>query len=105
MMNQLMALLLPSIIALKMQRKVSKIEETVKKQVERYLTYVLIINLIIYIVAIYLFRNQELVFTTIFTIKYMVLAIVVAIVLPIIEQVICENLDIGVKVEKDEKQD
>lgn len=103
-MNQLMALLLPSIVALKMQRKISKTEETIKKQVERYLTYILIINLIIYVVAIYLFRNKELVFTTVFTIKYIVLALIVAVILPIIEKIICDNLDIGVKVEKDEKK-
>ena len=105
MMNELMALLLPSIISLKMQRKISKTEETIKKQVERYLIYALIINLIIYIVAIYLFKNQEIVFTTVFTIKYIIMAIVVAFILPIIEQIIRENIEIGVKVEKDEKKD
>lgn len=104
MINQLMALLLPSILALKMHSKLSKTEEALIKHVERYLLYTLFINLIVYICAIYLFRNQELVFTNIFTIKYILLAIVIAIIVPIIEQIVKENIDIGVRVEKNEEK-
>lgn len=104
-MNQLIGLLLPSVIALKMNKKLTKKEESLPKQIERYLIYVLFINLIAFIITIYIFRQSDIVFTYVFTVKYIILSLVISIVLPIIEKIIKENIDIGVIVEKDEEKD
>jgi len=103
-MNQIIAMLLPSVIGLKMYNKINKREEIVRKQVERYLIYVLFVNLILYLVIIFIFNQSEIVFTAMFTVKYIILSLVVAIVFSIIEKIIKDNIDIGVKVEKYEEK-
>lgn len=104
-MNQIIAILLPSIIALKINRKLTKKEESLLRQIERYLTYVMFINLIAFIIVIYIFKQTNIVFTYVFTVKYIILSLIISIVLPIIERIIKENIDIGVIVKKDEEKD
>lgn len=103
-MNQLIATLLPSILALKMYNKIDKTEEKLQKRIERYLLYILFINLIAYVITIYLFKNPDIIFTYTFTVKYILLSIIIAIIIPIVEKIIKDNIDIGVKVEKDEEE-
>lgn len=104
MINQLIATLLPSIIALKMYSKLDKTEEKISKHIERYLLYVLFINIIVYAITIYLFKTSDIVFTYVFTVKYVCLSIIISIIVPIVEKIIKDNIDIGVKVEKDEEE-
>ena len=59
MMNQLIGLLLPSIIALKMHNKLEEKEENLKKQIERYLIYVMIVNTISYKVGVQAFLGKQ----------------------------------------------
>lgn len=104
-MNQIIAILLPSIIALKMNGRLYKNEESLPKKIERYLTYVLFINLIAFIITIYIFKQENIVFTYVFTVKYTILSLVISVIFPIIEKIVKDNIDIGVMVEKDEKKD
>jgi len=104
MMNQLIALLLPSIIGVKVYDKICGEEKTKRKIVERYLKCVLFINLIAYIVTIYVFKSPEFIFTNQFTVKYIILSVVIAKIFPIVEQFINENLNIEIKVEKNESK-
>lgn len=104
MINQIIATFLPSILGLKMYNKLSKTEEKLQKHVERYLLYVLFINLIVYAITIYLFKCPEIIFTYTFTVKYILLAIIIAIIFPIIEKIINDNIDIGVEVKKNEEK-
>ena len=103
MMNQLIGLLLPSIIALKMHNKLEEKEENLKKQIERYLIYVMIVNTISYIITIYIFKQPNIVFTYLFTVKYVILALVVSIIIPVIEKFILTNMEVEIKVEKNEE--
>ena len=104
MMNQLIGLLLPSIIALKMHNKLEEKEENLKKQIERYLIYVMIVNTISYIITIYIFKQPNIVFTYLFTVKYVMLALVVSIIIPVIEKFILTNMEVEIKVEKNEEK-
>ena len=104
MMNQLIGLLLPSIIALKMHNKLEEKEENLKKQIERYLIYVMIVNTISYIITIYIFKQPNIVFTYLFTVKYVILALVVSIIIPVIEKFILTNMEVEIKVEKNEEK-
>lgn len=104
-MNQMISILLPSIIGLRLYDRINKTEEKTGKRIERYLTYVLFVNLITYIVTIYLFKYPNINFTYKFTTKYIVLALVVSVIVSVLETIIKKNLDIGVIVEKNEEKD
>ena len=101
-MNQLIALLLPSIVSLKVYDRIYGEEKIVIKRIEKYLKSVLFVNLFSYIITIYIFRVQYFVFDNPFTKKYIILAIAMAIIFPIIEKIINDNIKIGIKVEKNE---
>ncbi len=101
-MNQLIALLLPSIVSLKVYDRIYGEERSVSKRVEKYLKSVLFVNLFSYIITIYIFRVQYFIFDNPFTTKYIILAIAMAIIFPIIEKILNDNIKIGIKVEKNE---
>lgn len=103
-MNQLIGLLLPSVIGVKTYDKLYGTETSKRKIIERYLKCVLFINLISYIVTIYIFKKPEFTFTNQFTVKYIILSVVIAVIFPIVELFIHENLDIEIRVEKDENK-
>ncbi len=104
-MNQLIALLLPSIVSLKVYDKIYGEERNLSKRTEKYLRSVLFVNLFSYIITIYIFRVQYFVFNNPFTTKYIILAVAIAIIFPIIEKIINDNIRIGIKVEKNEEKD
>lgn len=105
MMNQLIGLLLPSIVSLKVYDKIYGEEKGISKRVERYLKSVLFVNLLSYIITIYIFRVPNFIFTNQFTTKYLILAIAISILFPIIEKIVTDNIKIGIKVEKNEEKD
>lgn len=105
MMNQLIGLLLPSIVSLKVYDRIYGEEKRISKRVEKYLKSVLFVNLLSYIITIYIFRIQNFIFTNQFTTKYLILAIAISILFPIIEKIVTDNIKIGIKVEKNEEKD
>ena len=91
MMNQIIALFLPSIIGnIKCTREFG---ETKEKRIyfERYFILVLVTNLISYAISIW------------FTFKYLLLSTVISYMLPIIGKFIKTNFNINVVVKKNEK--
>lgn len=105
MINQLMCILLPSLISLKTYDKIFGEEKNIRKRIEIYLKYVLFVNLISYAITAYIFKVVEFVYTSRFIVKYLVLSIIVGVLLPIIEKVIKDNVEIGFKVENNEEKD
>lgn len=104
-MNQLIGLLLPSIVSLQTYDKIYGEEKRLRVRIERYLKSVLFVNLLAYIITICLFRKPNFIFTNQFTIKYLILAITIAIVFPLIEKIFRDNVKLEVKVEKNEEKD
>lgn len=104
--NQLMALLLPGVITLKIYEKLEGEEIRTQKIIKKYLKAIFIINLFMYLIVIYIIRKPEFIFTNQFTVKYIILATIIAIIYPVIEKFVRENINIEVKVEpKNEKED
>lgn len=105
MMNQLIGLLLPSIISLKTYDKIYGEEKNLRKRIEIYLKSVLFVNLFSYIITAYIFRTPNFLFTNQFTIKYVILSVAIASIFPFIEKIIKDNVKIGIKVENNEEKD
>lgn len=103
--NQLMAVLLPAIVTVKVYEILEGEENRVQKIVKKYMKALLIINMISYIIVVYMVGDKNFIFTNQFTIKYIVLSIIIAIVYPIIEKVIRTNIEIGVEVEKQNEKE
>ena len=103
MMNQLIGLLLPSIISLKTYDKIYGEEKNLRKRIEIYLKSVLFV--FSYIITAYIFRTPNFLFTNQFTIKYVILSVAIASIFPFIEKIIKDNVKIGIKVENNEEKD
>lgn len=103
--NQLMALLLPSVITIKVYEMLEGEENRVQKIIKKYMKALLITNLLSYLIVIYIVRTKEFIFTNQFTVKYMILSIVIAIVYPIIEKIIRTNIGIEIGVEKQHEKE
>lgn len=102
-MNQLMALLLPSIIGLKQCDKYYGKAKDLKCIIERYLICVMFTNILSYTTSIYIFGQPDFIFTNQFTVKYLILSSFFAYLLPIIYKFIKNNININIKVKKNEK--
>ena len=104
--NQLIALLLPGVVTLKMYEKLEGEENRVQKLIKKYLKAILVINIFMYLIVIYIMKIPQFIFTNQFTVKYILLAIVVGTTYPLIEKLIRSNIGIEVGVEKQhEKKD
>jgi len=104
--NQLMALLLPSVVSLKIYEKLEGEENRIQKLVKKYLKALLIVNVIVYAIVIYIVKQKDFVFTNQFTLKYIVLATTVSVIYPMIEKLIRAKAEMGIEVKAgDEKQD
>ena len=102
-LNQILGILLPSIVCVKQIEKTYGEAKTTKKIIERYLESILFVNLIAYMITIFIFKKPFFIFTNLFTVKYIVLSIIISYILPIIWKVIKDWVEIDLKVEKNEK--
>lgn len=100
-MNQLIGLLLPGIISLKMNDRFLGKTENLRERIEMYFCYVLFINLFSYIVTVYIFKTPLFIFTNQFTIKYIILSLVFAIIIPLVRKIFKNNVEI--RMEKNEE--
>ena len=103
MINQLMGLLLPSIIGnIKCTHIFGEAKEK-RNYIERYLILVLLTNIVSYTISIWLFRQPGFEFTNQFTIKYLLLSIVISYLLPVVGKFMKTNFNINLVVKKNEK--
>ena len=92
-MNQLIGLLLPGIISLKMNDRFLGKTENLRERIEMYFCYVLFINLFSYIVTVYKFKTPLFIFTNQFTIKYIILSLVFAVIIPLVRKIFKNNVN------------
>ena len=102
-MNQLISIFIPSIIGLKQCDKIFGEAKNKRNLIERYLTCVLCVNFILYAIVIYIFKQPDFIFTNQFTLKYLALSSVLSYVLPIIGKLLKDNINLDIKVKKNEK--
>lgn len=103
--NEIMALIMPSIIALLLFSKVIKRKITLIEGIGYMALFMLMTNSVCYAILIYLNRTITFVFTNSFTLKYSLLATCLAIIIALGYRFLELNLSINLKVEtKDEKE-
>ena len=103
--NEIMGLILPSLIALLLYSKVSKRPLSFLEAVCMLALFTFVTNCIRYLVAICVFHLQSLVFTLFFTPKYSLMATCIAILTAMIYRLIELNVEVRVKVESKDHDD
>lgn len=103
-MNQIFAMIVPSIVSIKLYEKLDGKLEKNYNLVERFLKSVLMINLINYIILVYIVNQKEFIFTNQFTIKYILLSIVIGIIYPVIEKIVKMNIKISFREKKEDEK-
>ena len=98
--NQIIALFLPSFIALKILDHLCRNLLRAKDLIIYYFILNIFINLSLYIITIYVFANPIIAFDDQFTIKYLTVAIVLSIVYPILLKTISKSITIRVEEHK-----
>jgi len=103
--NQVMALIMPSIIALLFYSKIIKRKLSFFDGLCHTVLFMLITNCICYAISIYLKRTLEFVFSNSFTLKYSIMATCVSILFVLLYRFIEINISISLQVvSKDEKE-
>ena len=102
-MNQLISIFLPSILGLKQCNKTFGEAQSISKLIERYMVLVLAINIILYALVIYIFKQPNFIFTNQFTLKYLVLSSVLSYILPIVWKYLKDNINLDIRVKRNEK--
>lgn len=103
MINQVMGLLLPSVIGnIKCTNMFGEPKEK-RIYLERYFILVLVTNLISYAISIWLFKQPGFEFTNQFTVKYLLLSTIISYLLPVVGKFIKTNLNLNLVVKKNEK--
>ena len=101
--NQIIGLLLPSIVGLRVCDSIYGEETSFTKKLEKYLMLVLFTNLISYIFVVYVLKTKGFEFTNQFTIKYILFSSFIAFVLPVISRFWHDKIKFNVVVNKNEK--
>lgn len=95
-MNQIICMFAPIFIALGIFNHYCGKNFTVRNLLITYFTFFSIINLLIYVVTIFLFGNGGVYFSDIFAIKYLSLSIMLSIFISFIGSVIYRRVDIKI---------
>lgn len=96
-MNQIFAMLFPSFIALKIFSYLNQNKLKTSDLVIFYFIFNVITNLILYIITIYIFNDDIIIFTDIYTIKYLILSIILSVLSPIMMSMLLKRLNIKIQ--------
>lgn len=102
-MNQILSIFLPAVFALYVYQKINKKELGNKDCIIQYFIFVLLINIVSFLVSIYIFKRPGFIFTNVFTVKYLGLSSVIGVILSFIISFIEKNFEISIRVDKNEK--
>ena len=70
-MNQILSIFLPAVLGLYVEQRIKKKEKSTKDSIIKYFIFVLIINIVSYLISIYAFGKPYFIFTNVFTLKYL----------------------------------
>lgn len=99
-MNQILSIFLPAAFAMYVYQKINRKEITNQQCIITYLVFVLIINIISYVISIYAFGNLDFAFTNIYTVKYLTLSSAIGLVISFVLSLIEKNIEINIRVDK-----
>ncbi len=101
--NQIIGMLLPGFLGLKVYDNIDGEEKSILKRIERYFLLVLFTNLITFSFMVFVRNVKGFEFTNQFTIKYILLSLVIAFILPIVNKFWQDKFKVNVVVKKNEK--
>ncbi|MBP3707018.1 MAG: hypothetical protein J6J36_00170 [Clostridia bacterium] len=99
MINQIICLFIPSIIALYINEQTE-----LYKGIRYYLMHVMLVNLFSYIITVYIFEQPYIEFTYMFTIKYLILSIMITLLMAQTEKQYIKYLNVEVRMEENENK-
>lgn len=97
MINQIICLFIPSIIALYINEQTE-----LYKGIRYYFMHVMLVNLFSYIITVYIFKQPYIEFTYTFTIKYLILSIMITLLMAQTEKQYLKYLNVEVRIEENE---
>lgn len=97
MINQIICLFIPSIIALYINEQTD-----LYKGIKYYFMHVMLVNLFSYIITVYIFQQPYIEFTYMFTIKYLILSIMITLLMAQTEKKYFKYLNVEVRIEENE---
>lgn len=96
-MLEAIALLAPALIALGVHNHLHRDEPTPLHLLATYGVFVVLINVILFVITLYLFKHPEVVFTSSYFVKYLASSAVLAVVLPFVLNVLEASVSVTVK--------
>ena len=102
-MNQILAIFLPAIFGVYMNEELKKQDMKLKEWLVKYGLFILLINILNFIIVIYFFGKPNFTFTNVFTLKYLLLGTVFAVILAFIVSFVEKNIEINIRIDKNEK--
>lgn len=103
--NEIMALIMPSIIGVFLYSKISKKSMKNFELIGVLVLFTFVINNLCYAIMVYLSETTTLLFTITFTLKYSLLALLIAIIISFIYRFIELNIEISLRVESKHEKD
>jgi len=95
-MNQIVAMLFPSFIALKVFSYLSQKKLKISDYITYYFIFNVMINLFAYAITIYFFNDSEIIFTNAYTVKYLILSVLASVILPLTLVMVSKRLSIKI---------
>ena len=95
-MNEILATLLPSFLALKIFAHISKEKMRIIDLVIYYFIFVFLINLVVHVISVYIMGKDSARFNDEYTVTYLLIAAVAAIVIPFIASLVSKRITIKI---------
>lgn len=101
--NQIIAVFMPSILGLRLCDTLFKIEKNRLKRLETYIILVIFTNLVAYSFMVFVLKTKGFEFTNQFTVKYIILTSVISYILPIVNKFWQSKFRLNIVVKNNEK--
>ena len=102
-MNQILAIFFPAMLGAYTNEKIKKQDMNLKELFVKYVLFVLLINILNFIIVIYFFGKPNFTFTNVFTLKYLLLGTVFSVILAFTVSFVEKNIEVNIRIDKNEK--
>lgn len=96
-MLEAIGLLAPPLVALGIYNHLRRGQLGLRNLLFAYAVFLIVINLILYVITLYLFRNPEVVFTASYFVKYLAASSALAVVLPFAFNLLANSVSVTVR--------
>ena len=101
-MNEIIAVLLPSFLALKIFTHINKEKMKIVDLVIYYFIFVFLINLVVHVISVYIMGKESARFNDEYTVNYLLISAVAAVVIPFLASLVSKRISINIS-SKNEK--